>query len=271
MTGLIVETVRSADGTAIAYERRGSGPPLLVIGGALTDRRAAADLAEALAPNLEVLTFDRRGRGASGDTPPYTPDRELEDVAALIGAAGGRAALFGHSSGGALALEAARRLGATTVSRLAVYEPPFIVEGSRPPVPIDAIERLEELVAAGRRGDAVAYFLVHGPGVPPDAVAEMHTSPGWTAHEAIAHTIAYDLRVMGDAMRGSRDPLARFTSVTVPTLVIDGGASPSWQHAAADAIAEVMPHARRVTLPGQGHGAEPAVLAPVLASFVAGE
>ena len=261
-----VETVRSADGTAIAFERRGSGPPLLVVGGALSDRRAPEAIAEALSGRLSVIAYDRRGRGDSGDTLPYAVEREVEDLSALIEAAGGSASVFGHSSGGVLALEAARALG-DAVRRLAVYEPPFIVDRSRPPMPPDAAARLEELVAGGRRSEAVEYFIRNGPMVPVEALAEIRGSPWWPGYEAIAHTTAYDVRVMGEAMGGSSVPLRRFASVAVPTLVVDGGASPSWQRAGADAIAGILPDARRETLPDQGHSPAPELLAPLLTTF----
>ena len=262
-----VETIRSADGTAIALERRGSGPPLIVVGGALSDRQAPEAIAEALSERLSVIAYDRRGRGDSGDTAPYAVDREVEDLAALIDTVGGSAFVFGHSSGAVLALEAARGLEAGTMLRLALYEPPFIVDRSRPPMPADAVARLEELVAGGRRGEAVEYFLLNGPMVPVEALAEIRASRWWPGHEAIAHTTAYDVRVMGESMGGSSAPLRRFASVAMPTLVVDGGASPSWQHAGADAIAEILPDARRETLPGQGHSPAPELLAPVLTRF----
>jgi hypothetical protein len=262
-----VERVRSADGTELGYERRGSGPPLVLVGGALGTRAAGDEYAEALSSRRSVITYDRRGRGDSGDTPPYAVEREIEDLAAVIDAAGGRAAVYGHSSGAALALETARALGIGAVPRLALYEPPFIVDDTRPPLPAEAADHLDELVAAGRRGDAVEYFLRSGPLVPTAAIEQARASPTWSEHEAIAHTIAYDLRVMGGTMGGSPEPLERFAVVVAPTLVLTGGASPAWQHAGADAIAATLPHAERRTLAGQAHRADARVLAPVLLAF----
>jgi pimeloyl-ACP methyl ester carboxylesterase len=262
-----VQHVRSADGTPIAYERTGEGPPLILVGGALSDRSAGTKIAQELAAGSSVISYDRRGRGDSGDTPPYTVDREVEDLAALIREAGGSAHVFGHSSGAVLALEAARTLGSETVPMLAVYEPPFIVDDSRPPMPEDHVERLDELVAAGRRGDAVAYFLTTGPEMPPEVVAGMRAEPFWAAMEAVAHTLAYDGRVMGDTMSGTPATLTRWASVDVPTLVLDGGASSPWQRSATQALARILPRSVHRSLPGQTHQADPEILAPVLLAF----
>jgi pimeloyl-ACP methyl ester carboxylesterase len=265
-----VPEVRSADGTAIAFDRTGDGPALIIVGGALSTRVAAEPLAQLLAPRFAVIAYDRRGRGDSGDTPPYTVEREVDDLAALIAEAGGSAFVLGHSSGAVLALEAARILG-SRIPMLALYEPPFVVDDSRPPMPADFVAHLDELVAADRRGDALEYFLTNGPGVPAEAIAPMRGTPMWLGMEAMAHTVAYDGLVMGDAMAGSPAPLERWTSVGVPTLVLDGGASPPWQRSSTQALARVLPRSVHRSLPGQTHGAEPEVLAPVLRAFFEGE
>jgi pimeloyl-ACP methyl ester carboxylesterase len=262
-----VQHVRSADGTSIAYDRTGDGPPTILVGGALSDRAAAAPVAELLAGRFTVVAYDRRGRGDSGDTQPYAVEREVEDLAALIAVAGGSAFVSGHSSGAVLALEAARTLGPEEIPMLAVFEPPFIVEDSRPPMPADAVERLEELVAAGRREEAVEYFFVNGPGMPREALPQMRASPAWPAFEALAHTLAYDVRVLGDAMGGSPVPLGRWAAVEVPTLVLDGGASDPWQRSATQALARVLPRSVHRSLRGQTHAVDPEVLAPVLRAF----
>jgi pimeloyl-ACP methyl ester carboxylesterase len=261
-----VEEAISKDGTTIAFDRSGEGPPIVLVGGALSDRSAAVDLAEELAPHFTVIAYDRRGRGDSGDTAPYSVDREVDDIEVLIVAAGGNAFVFGHSSGAVLALEAARALP-ERITRLALYEPPFIVDDSRPPLPADYVTRLEELDSAGRRGDAVEYFLTTGPGVPPEAVAGIRREPSWPSFEAVSHTLAYDGTIMGDTTGGSPAPLQRWASVKVTTLIMDGGASPDWQRNAVQALAEILPDARHRTLEGQGHGADPKVLAPALATF----
>jgi pimeloyl-ACP methyl ester carboxylesterase len=262
-----MNVVTASDGTTIAFDRSGTGPPVIVVGGALSDRSGGAPLAALLAPHLTVLTYDRRGRGDSGDTLPYAVEREVEDLGALIADAGGSASVFGHSSGAMLALQGAA-LG-LPIAKLALYEPPFILDDSRPPAPSDFVTRLAELASSARPGDAVEYFMATGPGVPPDAIAEMRQAPSWPAMEAVAHTLTYDGMVMGDTMSGSPAPIRRFASVTVPTLVIDGGASPAWARNAVQAIVDVLPDARRRTLEGQTHAADPGVLAPVLEEFFA--
>ncbi|MGZ5345339.1 MAG: alpha/beta fold hydrolase [Actinomycetota bacterium] len=262
-----MDTVRSADGTTIAFERTGDGPPLIVVGGALSDRSAAADLAAVLAARFSVVAYDRRGRGDSGDTPPYAVEREVEDLAALLDAVGGSGFVLGHSSGAALAIEAVIR--GLPITKLAVYEPPFIVDDTRPPLPTGYDEHLDELLAEGRRGDAVAYFMTTGVGLPSAVVDQMRGAPMWPAMEALAHTIAYDGRVMGDHMSGRPLPAGWASDVTIPTLVIDGGNSPDWARNAVSAVAAAIPGAERRTLDGQEHGAAPEVLAPVLETFFA--
>ena len=259
-----METVTSKDGTTIAFERTGDGPPLVVVGGALNDRAAAAPLAGELAARFTVMAYDRRGRGDSTETPPYAVEREVEDLAALIDAVNGSAFAVGFSSGAALILESSLR--GVPITRQAVYEPPYIVDGSRPPLPEDYIAHLEELVASERRGEAVEYFMTVGIGLPAEMVVPMRSAPMWKSLEDLAHTIAYDGRVMGDHMSGR--PLPReWSSVGVPTLVMDGGASPPWIRNAATALAAVLPEAELRTLEGQTHEVAPDALAPLLVEF----
>ena len=255
-----MRVVSSRDGTAIAFERSGDGRPVILVGGALSDRSAAAPLAALLARHLAVFSYDRRGRGNSGDTAPYAVEREVEDVDALIAAAGGSAYLYGTSSGAALALEAAARLKG--IAKLALWEPPYVLEG-RPRPPGDAAKTSTELVAAGRRGDAVEYFMAKVVGLPPEFVAQMRNAPFWRAQEALAHTLAYDITVMGDFTL----PAARAASVTAPTLVLAGGADFSWMRDTARALADAIPGAQARFLDGQGHNVDPAAIAPVLVEF----
>jgi pimeloyl-ACP methyl ester carboxylesterase len=259
--------VTSKDGTTIAFDRSGAGRPIVLVGGALSDRSAAGPLAALLAPHFTVFAYDRRGRGDSGDTPPYAVEREVEDLDALITEAGGSASVFGHSSGAVLALEAAA-LG-LAITKLALYEPPFIVDDSRPALPGDYVTQLTELTSSGRPGDVVELFLTKGVGVPVDMVAQMRSSPMWPAMEGLAHTLAYDGAIMGDSMSGSPFPIERWASVATPTLVIGGGASPAWARNAIWTLADVLPDARRRSLEGQDHGPAPEVLAPVLEAFFA--
>ena len=257
--------VRSKDGTTIAFDRSGKGTPIVLVAGALSDRRAAAPLAALLARHFTVIAYDRRGRGDSGDASPYAVEREIEDIDALIAEVGGSAFAFGHSSGAALSLEAAAR--GTALTKLALYEPPFIVDDSRPALPDDYLQHLAELASSDHRGDAVAYFMTTGVGVPADTVAQMRRSPMWPAMEGLAHTLPYDGAVMGDNMSGTPLPADRWASVRAPTLVMDGGASPAWARNAVQALVDVLPDARRRTLEGQDHGAAPEVVAPVLEGF----
>ena len=240
----------------------------MVVGGALSTRSAAEPLAGLLAPSFTVFAYDRRGRGDSGDTPPYAVEREVEDIQALVEDAGGSAFAFGHSSGGALALEAAAHI--LGITKLALYEPPFIVDSSRPPLPDDYVDRLTELASTGRRGDAIEDFMTTGVLVPAEAVASMRDESSWPAMEALAHTLAYDVMVLGDTMSGAPLPSDRWASVTIPTLVFDGGASPPWLGNAAQGLVDVLPDAQRRTLEGQTHEVDPTLLAPVLEEFFAG-
>lgn len=261
--------VTSDDGTTIAFDRSGEGPPLVLVGGALADRSAAAQLSAQLAPHFTVIAYDRRGRGDSGDTAPYAVEREVEDIEALIVAAGGQAFILGHSSGAVLALESARTFP-DRIGKLALYEPPFIVDASRSLLPEDYVSHLEDLVSAARRGDAVEFFLTTAVGVPAEVVAGMRQEPFWSSMEAVAHTLSYDGIVMGGSMGGSPAPLERWSSIAVPTLVMDGGASPDWQCHAVRALADVIPDARQRTLEGQDHRPDSDVLAPVLVEFFLG-
>lgn len=266
-----MKQVRSQDGTLIAFDQYGEGQPLILVGGAFQHRAIdprTAELAALLAPHFAVVHYDRRGRGDSGDTAPYAAQREVEDLEALIDAAGGSAFVFGMSSGSALALDAADQLG-DKIKKLAVYEPPFIVDDSRPPVPEEYLARITELIAAGRRGDAVAYFMANAVGVPEEFVAQMRQEPFWSTFEAVAHTLPYDATLMEGTMFGEALPAERWTSVAVPTLVVDGGESPAYMHSGAEGLADALPNAQRRTLDGQTHEVAPEVLAPVLQAFFA--
>jgi pimeloyl-ACP methyl ester carboxylesterase len=257
-----MDTLTSRDGTTIAFDQLGDGPPVILVCGGSTDRLANAPLAEFLAPHFSVFNYDRRGRGDSGDTPPYAVEREVEDLDAVIAAAGGSASVYGTSSGAALALEAAA--SGLAIPKLALWEPPYILDESRRP-PANTARTYSELVAAGRRGDAVEYFMARVVGLPPDFVAEARRAPWWPAQEALAHTLAYDATIMGDYSL----PSERLASVTIPALVIDGGASFPWMSETAQALADTLPNAERRTLEGQTHNVAPGTLAPVLQGFFA--
>jgi pimeloyl-ACP methyl ester carboxylesterase len=259
-----VHKVTSKDGTPIAYDRSGQGPALILVGGALSDRSGGTPLAALLAPRFTVFSYDRRGRGESGDTAPYAVEREVEDIEALVEEAGGAAFVYGKSSGAVLALEATKTFPAK-IKGLVVYEPPLIVDSGRPLPPKDYDQRISELTAAGRRGDAVAFFLTEVVGMPADAVAGMRNAPTWPKLEALAHTLAYDAAVTEGTMDGKPLPPKRWASATVPTLVMAGGASPAWMQRSAQALAAILPQAQHRTLEGQTHDVAPDVLAPAIA------
>ena len=258
--------VISKDGTPIAFDQSGQGPAVILVAPATATHLAQASLAVALAPHFTVFTYDRRGRGESGDTAPYAVEREIEDIEALINEAGGSACVFGHSSGAVLALEAARLLP-TKITKLAVYEPPFIIDDSRPPIPEDYVPHVTELVSSGRRGEAIAYFMTEIIGVPAAMVTQVRQSPMWPGLEQVAHTLAYDGIITENTMRGDPLPLRKWASVTVSTLVMDGELSHVFMHHGAQELANILPNAQRRTLEGQDHGPSDAVLAPALTEF----
>ena len=262
----LTSTVISRDGTKIAVNRYGSGPAIVLVAGAFTDRQALAPFAQALAPYFTVFGYDRRGRGDSGDTPPYAPAREIEDLAAVIAAADGPVSVFGHSSGAGLALLAAA--GGVAISRLALYEPPYMVAREDPLPPDGLAGRITELASSGRRGEAVEFWMKDTIRLPGEAIAQMRQSPAWPALEAIVHTAAYDAEIMADQERGDPLPAAWATQVSVPTLIMDGENSPAWQHYSLAALADLLPDTRQHTFPHADHSVTPDALAPVLRDFM---
>ena len=258
-------TTFSKDGTKIAYDKTGQGPALILVAGAFQDRMAMSGYAEPLSKHFTVYNYDRRGRGESGDTQPYAVEREIEDIDALIKEAGGSAFVFGGSSGGVLTLDAAAH--GSKITKLAIYEPPFVVDDSRDPVPENIVDQLKDMVASGRRGDAAETFMTKGSLMPADMVAGMRTQPFWPSVEAVAHTLVYDATIMGGTMQGTPLPVDRWVTVTIPTLVIYGGAGPAWSRNAAEALVQLLPHAERQTLEGQFHTLTPDALTPVLEKF----
>jgi pimeloyl-ACP methyl ester carboxylesterase len=272
-----VETSKSADGTVIAYDRTGDGPPLIVTLGAFCDRKTFVPPAD-LTARFTVYTYDRRGRGDSGDTQPYSPDREVADLAAVVEAAsaaglasgagsasgaGARPFVFSHSSGAALALRAAAR--GVPFAAVVAYEAPYVIPGTRE-VPREPAARIRDLVAAGRQGDAVRFWMTDVVRVPAQVVTMMERSPMWPGLEALAHTLPYDLALTGD-QGVPTDDLAK---ITVPVLVLGGGNSPDWFHRTVRETAAAIPGARLIMLEGQDHGAPPEVISPVLTEFFLG-
>jgi alpha-beta hydrolase superfamily lysophospholipase len=258
-----MDHVTSRDGTTIAFDRLGDGPAVVLVSGGSVDRSSNAGLADLLATDFTVYNYDRRGRGPSGDTQPYAPEREVEDIAAVIEAAGGSAGLYGSSSGAALALLAAA--SSVPVTRLALWEPPFIIdENARPPA--DQVQQYETMLAEGRRGDAAEYFMTQVVRMPPEFAAMARSQPWWPSQEALAHTLPYDATIMGDYSV----PTEQASRVTVPTIIVTGSASMPFMASTAAALVDALPDGRTATLEGQEHNVDPTVLAPVLKEFFAG-
>ena len=261
-----METVTSADGTPIAYTRQGHGPVLITVDGALStpDNENKAQLTSLLAEHVTVLNYYRRGRGGSGDTQPYAEAREIEDIEALIDLAGQPAALYGHSSGGCLALDAAVQLG-PKVARLAMYEAPYNDDPAFAEAWAAYLDQLAGALAENRRGDAVALFMTLV-GMPADQVAAMRQAPFWPGMEALGPTLAYDhAGVMG---RDASVPVARAARLSIPALVMYGTASMPFMPQTARTLAGAFPHAELRALDGQDHNVDPAALGPVLTAFL---
>jgi pimeloyl-ACP methyl ester carboxylesterase len=261
-----MSTVRSADGTTIAYTRAGQGPPLILVDGALCSRSFGPmpKLAAQLTAHFTVYTYDRRGRGDSGDTTPYAPNREIEDIQALAELAGDSVCLHGISSGAALALEAAKHI--QSIAKLAVYEPPFIVDDTRTPMPDDWLPKLKQLVADNRLGDAVKMFM-RFVGTPAIFTGVMPLTPVWGKLKAAAPTLPYDLTIVHDHQQGKPLRPEEWAAVKTPALVAAGGKSPAWITNATRALAGVLPDATYRTLPGQNHMVKAQAIAPVLTEF----
>lgn len=260
-----MQTVTSKDGTKIAFDRLGSGPAVILVNGALADRAASADLARLLAQQFTVYSYDRRGRGDSGDSKTYLLEREIEDIEALIDASGGAAHLVGFSSGAALSLQAASALG-PKIKKLAIYEAPYDeAEGAATKWQTYRSEQAD-LLDAGRRGDAVLHHLTFV-GVPEPAIAEMTASPAWAGMEQMAPTLRYDVAAIGD---DRSVPVERAAQIKASVLVLDGGASREampFMRVSADKIAQAVPNGRRHTIEGEGHNVSPTAIAPVLIEF----
>lgn len=265
-------TVTSADGTTIAYTAWGGGDPIIIVDGATAYRATTpenAQTAELLADEFLVINYDRRGRGESGDTPPYAVEREFEDLAAIIEQAGGGrpATVFAWSSGALLVLNAAQ--AGVPVARLALFEPPVVVDGSRPPLPADYVERLDAAVADGRPGDAVALFFTAAVGMPDEMVTGIRDAADmWAGLEAVAPTIAYDGRQLGDTMSGQPLRADGWDRVDAPVLVLRGEATWPFLITGASAVADLLPSATLRAVPGENHSAAPDVLAGALREFV---
>lgn len=246
----------------IAFDRLGDGAPIILVLGAFNTRPTGAPLAAALATHHTVINYDRRGRGGSGDDAPYAVEREIEDLGALIRQVGGKAGVFGFSSGAALALAAAAH--GLAITRLALFDLPL--HAGAPASAVDHAAALDALVRAGRRGEAVEYFQLRMVGIPEPMVAQLRHAPFRPALEAMAHTLVYDAMIVGDG----RLPVDRARRVPCPTLAIAGAAHP-FMRETAEALARIVPHGRALILEGATHDLVPDVLAPPLLQFFAGD
>jgi len=263
----MMTTLKSKDGTTIAFDKQGDGPALILVNGAMSTRSDGSnpELARLLAQHFTVYAYDRRGRGDSGDTKPYAVGREIEDIEALIDIAGGYAFLYGHSSGGCLALEATVKLG-DKVKKLAMYEAPYNDDPEAQKAWGTYIKNLTEALASNRRGDAVALFMAYV-GMPAAQIEGMRHAPFWGGMEALAPTLAYDhTAIMGN---DGSIPMERVARVQVPTLVLTGGSGAPFMLETAKTLSQTIPHAGLRTLEGQTHDVQPEALAPVLAEFFA--
>ena len=258
-----MKKVLSKDGTPIAYDQSGEGPPIILVVGAFNTSATGAPLAAQLSKHFTVFNYDRRGRGASGDTIPYTIEREIEDIDALITEAGGSAFVFGYSSGAILALMAARGL---TITKLALYDPPFLVDAKSSQRFKDLVGQLAELIASGHRGQAVELFQTQAVGIPAEVVSQLRQAPFWPSLEDIAPTLVYEATLLDDMPSLAE----RMASIPVSTLVISGGENQARLLQAAQAVADALPTASYRSLSGQTHDIMPEVLAPVLEEFFKG-
>jgi len=243
----------------IAFDQLGSGSPVILVLGAFNTRDAGMPLAEALAPHHTVITYDRRGRGDSGDNAPYAVEREIEDLDTLVHHAGGSAAVLGFSSGAALALAAAAH--GLSITHLALFDLPLRAHG--PANPVDHAAALDELIRAGRRGDAVEYFQGRMVGIPAPVIEQMRKAPFRPALEAMAHTLVYEARILGDGLL----PAERVRAVRAPVLALAAGMAPPFMRETAEEVARLAPHGRAQVLAGATHDLVPEVLTAPLVEF----
>jgi pimeloyl-ACP methyl ester carboxylesterase len=259
-----MQKVISKDGTEIAFDKLGTGSPVILVGGAMLFRRFAqmVELSERLSSNFTVINYDRRGRGDSGDTLPYSVQREVEDLEALIQFAGGSSAVFGISSGAALAIEAAT--SGLNITKLALYEPPFVAEDTEEirNDPNKYLNEVQKLIAENKRSDAVKAFL-RIVGVPSFIRLILPLMPGWKNGLTVAHTLPYDFMIL----KGMAVPMKALATLKIPTLVMNGGATAPRLMKAAEATSRAISNSTYQVLPKQRHDVAPSVLADAITQF----
>ncbi len=249
-----METVTSADGVTIAYERSGSGPALVIVNGALSTKESGSALAPLLDEQFTLYRYDRRGRGDSSDRDASTPQNELQDLAAIVAEIGEAPFVFGQSSGAALSLEAAA--SGVPMRGLVVNEPPYVPGAG---TATQTASELAALAADGRRDEAVERFM-QASGIPEAMVEQTKASPAWASLLALAHTLAYDVRLLNEGVV----PVQRLSAIACPVLGTTGSLSAPWAAAAVRAVAEAVGDGEWRVLEGQSHNVAPEVLAPVL-------
>ncbi|GAA1656409.1 alpha/beta fold hydrolase [Fodinicola feengrottensis] len=266
-----MDTTTSTDGTVIGYDRLGDGPPVVLVHPALGHRAFNPEmgrLAELLSATFTVFNYDRRGRGDSGDNAGpvgYDVQREIDDLAAMLTVAGGSAAVYGMSSGAALVLEAANR--GLPITKLALYEPPFVIDDSRTPVPPGYLDDMVKLVVAGRRGEAAEHFFVKGVGVPAEAIPYMRADPTWAEYEKVAPTLIYDSAILEGTMIGHPLSPERTAAAKMPALILVGSQVEDWAHTSTKWLADTLEQGSLTTLDGEFHQASAESLAVAVGDF----
>ncbi|QFT88964.1 putative hydrolase [Bacillus sp. THAF10] len=249
-----MNSVISKDGTRIVYDKLGQGSPLILVGGAFSYRKFSGivKIANLLSEQFTVYNYDRRGRGDSGDTQQYAITREIEDLQAIINEAGGEAYVWGLSSGAVLALQAAAN--GANITKLALHEPPFVVDDMGHKPPKDFKRHVHKLIEDNRRAETIKYFMTKGMGAPSFIVHLMSVMPGmWSNLMAVAHTLPYDAALLDGYMDGKPLPTKLWSSVTMPTLVLEGSESPTSLRHGAQALVKVLPNAKLLSKKGLGH------------------
>lgn len=257
----------SRDGTRIAYSRIGKGAPLVLVDGALCHRKFGPNpaLARRLQDKFTVYTYDRRGRSESGDTLPYEPVREIEDLSTLVREIGEPPFLYGISSGAALVLDALQK--GLRAKKVAVYEAPFITDSQGPRIPRDFLSRIEQSLNQGQPDRALTSFFQQGIGLSPFVIRLMKWFPAWKSLKKLAHTLPYDLRILGHENQGNPLPLTRWNQVQIPTLVMAGSQSPAWMKNSMKEWSEILPQGSYEVLKGQDHRVSAAAMSRALQSW----
>lgn len=257
----------SEDGTKLAYTKTGNGPSIILVDGAFCHRKFGANekLPQYLSGHFTVYSYDRRGRGESGNTLPYQVEKEYEDLQAIINIAGGNACVYGISSGAALALEAANN--GVNIKKMVLYEAPYISDNSRQPLPGNYLDILIAYIEQGQKGKAVQYFMRTGIGLPPFAVWMMQLLPAWKQMKQLAHTLVYDTKILSDTGSGKPFSSEKWKYAALPILVISGSKSAQWSQNSMRHLATMLPNATHYSLAGQTHLVNPKVIAGELIRF----